>query len=269
MAKRKPLSTLMAEDMGRKIRDGALEPGSRLPTEAELCEQYEVSRTVVREAVARLRSDGLLVSYQGRGMFVSDRMPTQKFEIDEAALNTLPETISLLELRLSVEVEAAGLCAQRRTPREATEIRRLMEQVDARQSDPSTVEIHYDYVFHLSIAQATGNPFFLSFLKFLEPIIVPRFRLSALVSQNLKDLYYDRIHAEHDAIVVAIENQDAVTARQAMRTHLINSLDRLRALSQASGISTGVDLEDPHARRLLAEILTEVLPGIPSGPQTS
>lgn len=260
MAKRKSLSTLMAEDLTRKIMDGTLEPGARLPTEAALCDQYEVSRTVVREAVARLRSEGLLLSHQGRGMFVADRMPSQKFEIDENSLNTLPETISLLELRLSVEVEAAGLCAQRRTIREAEEIRRLMEKVDSRQSDPSTVEIHYDYSFHLSIAKATHNPFFLSFLKFLEPIIVPRFRLSALVSETLKDVYYDLIHAEHEAIVVAIEEQATESARIAMRTHLLSSLERLRALSQASGVSDGIDTDDPKARQMLEEILSDLLP---------
>jgi GntR family transcriptional repressor for pyruvate dehydrogenase complex len=72
-------------------------------------------------------------------------------------LKTLPETISLLELRLSVEVEAAGLCAERRTDEEAVGIRTLMENVDARQDDPSMVQIHYDYDFHLAIAHATRN----------------------------------------------------------------------------------------------------------------
>ena len=260
MAKRKSLSTLVAEDLARKVMDGTLEPGARLPTEAALCDQYEVSRTVIREAVARLRSEGLLLSHQGRGMFVANQMPSQKFEIDENSLNTLPETISLLELRLSVEVEAAGLCAQRRNISEAKEIRSLMEKVDSRQSDPSTVGVHYDYSFHLSIAKATHNPFFLSFLKFLEPIIVPRFRLSALVTESLKDVYYDLIHAEHEAIVVAIEEKDAVAARDAMRTHLLKSLERLRALSQATGVSESVDPDDPKARKLLDEILCELLP---------
>ena len=260
MAKRKSLSTLMAEDMTRKIMDGTLEPGSRLPTEAELCEQYEVSRTVVREAVARMRSDGLLESHQGRGMFVSERMPAQKFEIDETSLTSLPETISLLELRLSVEVEAAALCAQRRTDAEACEIRQLMERVDSHQSDPATVEIHYDFSFHLRIAQATKNPFFLSFLTFLEPIIVPRYRLSTLVTKSLQDSYYDQIHAEHEAIVVAIENKDPVKARQAMRAHLLSSLDRMRALSHAAGVRDGIAMEDPEAQQLLTKILSEILP---------
>lgn len=260
MARRKTLSTQVAEDLAQKITQGRIAPGEKLPTEADLCVQYEVSRTVVREAVARLRSDGLLVSEQGRGMFVADKMPPQKFEIDEESLETLPETISLLELRLSVEVEAAALCAERRSPQDAVTIRREMERVDSRHSDPTTVEVHYDFAFHLSIAKASGNPFFHSFLSFLEGIVVPRYRLSTLVSQHLKDIYYERIHAEHEAIVAAIENQDPVAAREAMRTHLKNSLDRLRALSRASGIGDEVEIEDPHARKLLEDILAECLP---------
>ena len=236
---------------------GTLKPGSRLPTESELCESYDVSRTVIREAVARLRSEGLLVSYQGRGMFVVERLPTQKFEINEDSLKTLPETICLLELRLSIEVESAGLCALRCTPKEAREIRILMEGIDAHNIDPSSIEVHYDFEFHLAIAKATHNPFFYRFLKFLEPIIVPRFRLSVLVTKELRTAYYDRIHTEHEAIVAAIEMNDPVTARESMRVHLTNSLERLRALSQATGIGSEAVSDDPQHEQLLNSILEE------------
>ncbi|MGN6144848.1 MAG: FadR/GntR family transcriptional regulator [Mesorhizobium sp.] len=139
MTKRKPLSTVVAEGLSEKIRSGALQPGAQLPTEAELCVEYDVSRTVVREAVARLRSEGLVVPQQGRGMFVSETPAARNFSIPDEALKTLPETIALLELRLSVEVEAAGLCAERRTDAEAAEIRALMEQFDARHEDPAAI----------------------------------------------------------------------------------------------------------------------------------
>ena len=263
MAKRRALTTIVAEDLTQKVMSGTLEPGSRLPTESELCENYDVSRTVIREAVARLRSDGLLVSYQGRGMFVVERLPNQKFEIDENQLNTLPETISLLELRLSVEVESAGLCATECTPAEARDIRALMEGIDAHSIDPSSIGVHYDFHFHLAISKATHNPFFFRFLKFLEPIIVPRFRLSVLVTKDLRTAYYDRIHAEHEAIVRAIENRDPVAARDSMRVHLTNSLERLRALSQASGIASDSVSGDPRQERLLDSILEDTFSTAP------
>lgn len=235
MAQRKTLTATVAEELSRKVLDGKLKPGEQLPTETELCEQFEVSRTVVREAVAQLRSDGLLVSRQGRGMFVSKYPFSSKFELNSDALNTLPETIAILELRLAIEVESAGLCAARRSDVDATNIRRVMEEVDSRQSDPDIVEVHYDFEFHLAIAQGTQNPYFHRFLKFLEPTFTRRFQLSTLVSQEFKEQYYDVIHEEHNAIVGAIEARDPQAAQTAMRLHLLNSLDRLRALSRKVG----------------------------------
>ena len=238
MTRRKPLSTLVAEGLGEKIRSGRLGLGARLPTEAELCAEYGVSRTVVREAVARLRSEGLVIPEQGRGMFVSESPASRNFSIPEDALRTLPETVALLELRLGVEVEAAGLCAERRTDAEAAAIRALMEQIDARDDDPDAIQIHYDYEFHLAVAEAARNPFILGFLSYLRPIIVPRFQLGLVVAPELKQAYYARIHREHGAIVDAITRRDGRTARQAMRRHLANSLERVRALASASGVET-------------------------------
>lgn len=254
MTKRKPLSTVVAESLTEKIRSGALRPGMQLPTEAELCAQYDVSRTVVREAVARLRSEGLVIPHQGRGMFVSETPSPRNFSIPDEALRSLPETIALLELRLSVEVEAAGLCAVRRTDTEAAAIRTLMEQVDAQHEDPAAVQIHYDYDLHLAIAKATRNEFIHGFLAYLRPMIVPRLQLGYVVAPELKDTYYERIHKEHRAIVDAIDRQDDSAARRAMRRHLHNSLQRVRGLAEASGIATTDAEQKAAATSLFADL---------------
>ncbi|MFD2249155.1 DNA-binding FadR family transcriptional regulator [Pseudochelatococcus lubricantis] len=246
VAKRKPLSTMVADSLSEKVRSGALAPGAQLATEAELGAEYNVSRTVVREAIARLRSAGLVIPRQGKGIFVSEAPHQQGFMIPAEALATLPETIALLELRLSVEVESAGLCAQRRTDEEARAIRSLMEQVDALHEDPEQVQIHYDYDFHLKIAECTRNEFIFGFLDYLRPIIAPRFRLGHIVASEYKEAYYARIHAEHDSIVAAIERRDAPAAREAMRQHLQNSLERVRALALATGINAD-DATQPQA----------------------
>lgn len=254
MTTRKPLSTLVADSLSEKIRSGALRPGAQLPTEAELCAEYDVSRTVVREAVARLRSEGIVIPQQGRGMFVSEAPGPRNFSIPEHALKALPETISLLELRLSVEVEAAGLCAERRTNAEGAAIRALMEQVDARHDDPAAVQIHYDYDFHLAIARATRNEFIHGFLVYLRPVIVPRFQLGHLVAPELKDAYYARVHGEHEKIVRAIEKRDGRAARQSMRKHLCNSLERVRALALASGVEATGAKQKTTAESLFADL---------------
>ena len=233
--KRKSLSTLVFEGLMSRIRSGDLGPGAQLPTEADLCDSFEVSRTVVREAVARLRAEGLVIPRQGKGVFVSEASPGT-FSISEQDADALPQTIALLELRIGVEVEAAGLCALRRTAAEARDIRAEMERVDATHPDPQETRIHYDHDFHQLIARGTHNAQIADFQGYLASQIGPRLQLSYILLPSLKDDYFDRIHAEHEAIVVMIERQDGEGARNAMRTHLTNSLERLRALARAAGL---------------------------------
>lgn len=232
--KRRPLSTVVFEDLLEKIRGGLWKPGMQLPTEAELGQSYEVSRTVVREAIARLRSEGLVIPRQGKGVFVNEA-PLTSFSIPDHDLAALPQTIALLELRLGVEVEAAGLCAERRSDAEAVSIRQEMEQIDAVHPDPEKANLHYDYDFHLAIARGSRNAQILDFLTYLRGILVPRLQLGYFVAPTSKDDYYERIHAEHEAIVSAIERRDGLAARTCMRVHLSNSLERLHALARSTG----------------------------------
>lgn len=231
---RKALSTVVAERLRDGIVSGRIAPGAQLPTEAELCGAHAVSRTVIREAIARLRSEGLVIPRQGKGVFVSEA-PLSSFSIPEEDRRALPQTIALLELRLAVEVEAAGLAAQRRTEAEAAAIRAEMERVDGQRPDPSEVRVHYDPDFHLAIARASGNPQIAGFLAYLQSVLVPQLVLAYVVDPALKAGYFDRIHGEHEAVVAAIERHDAGGARRAMRAHLEASLDRLRALAGPSG----------------------------------
>lgn len=245
--KRPSLSTVVADSLLEQIVSGALAPGVQLPTETELCDQFGVSRTVVREAIARLRYDGLVIPQQGRGVFVSEAPPSTSFSISREDLSSLPETIALLELRLGVEVEAAGLCAERRTSAEAKRIREMLENIKSGPEQPSKVQIHYDYDFHLTIAKGSKNEFIHQFLVYLRPMIVPRFQLGHVVAQDFMDGYFQRIHSEHEMIVAEIEKQNPAAARQAMHDHLQNSLERVKALGRTSGIistETSLNLDE-------------------------
>src|SRR6185312_3879483 len=93
---------------------GRLEPGARLPTEQALTRAARVSRTVVREAVAALRAEGLVVTRQGVGAFVGETA-RRPFRIEPSELGTLREVLQVMELRTGIEIEAAGLAAERRT----------------------------------------------------------------------------------------------------------------------------------------------------------
>ena len=229
MSKRPSFSTVVAQSLKDMIRRDKLKPGDRIPTEAELCEMYAVSRTVVREAIIRLRSEDVLIAKQGIGVFVGEGS-TPRFEVDWAAIGTLPKTIMLMELRLAVEVEFAGLCAQRCTKKDASKIRRLMEKVDAERQDPKSANVLYDYRFHLAIAKASKNPYIHQLLEFMAPVVMPQVKLSAVIGEGDKEAYYKMIHEEHDRIVVAIERGDEKAARERMRTHIIAAIGRLGAL---------------------------------------
>ena len=105
----------LAERLGRDILTGKARAGDRLPTEQELIARFQVSRTVVREAMASLRAQGLIVSRQGAGVFVAGNATVQPFRIASDELHSLTEVENVLQLRLAVEVEAAGIAAERRT----------------------------------------------------------------------------------------------------------------------------------------------------------
>jgi GntR family transcriptional repressor for pyruvate dehydrogenase complex len=236
MARRQSLSVEVAEDLKKKIQEGKLLPGAQIRTEAELCKEYEVSRTVVREAIVRLRSEGLVISRQGIGVFVTDNHVARHFEVDWDSIRTLPQTLALLELRLAIEVESAGLCASRCTKADARNIRQWMEKTDLHFKELENTKLHYDFDFHLAIAKGTKNPHFYQILHFLKPIIAPRIELSALVKDKSKAEYERIIQSEHEAIVSAIEDRDEEGARAHMRTHLVNSLERLRNLAESLGV---------------------------------
>jgi GntR family transcriptional repressor for pyruvate dehydrogenase complex len=103
----------LAQRLAAEIRSGRLPPGSRLPTEQELSAETGVSRTVVREAVAALRADGLVTTRQGLGAFVASDVQRWPFRIDANDLKSVSDVLQVIELRMSLEIEASSLAAER------------------------------------------------------------------------------------------------------------------------------------------------------------
>src|SRR6185436_825271 len=121
MALRENLSQRVVRSLTASIAGGRIRVGEKLPTEQELCGEFGVSRTVVREAISSLRADGLVVSHQGKGVFVQRSRP-DGFQIDPSELEAAQEVIKVLELRIGVEAEAAALAARNRS---AGDVKRL------------------------------------------------------------------------------------------------------------------------------------------------
>jgi DNA-binding FadR family transcriptional regulator len=223
----------VAEALRERIAAGEFEAGSRLPSEARLVEQHGVSRTVVREAIAQLRADGLVEPRQGAGVFVLPRDRNVSAPFSDVDYERVSSVIEMLELRIAVEAEAAGLAAQRRSPAQAEEVLEACEAVSARiRAGEGTSEA--DFAFHLAIAEATNNPLFPEFLTMLGARAIPRHALRPDRSERVPGDYLTFIEAEHAVIAQAIMDRDAEAARAAMRTHLEGSQSRYRSLIRRS-----------------------------------
>jgi DNA-binding FadR family transcriptional regulator len=227
-------SRSLTEDLVRRLTDeivgGRLQPGARLPTEQQLVEALGVSRTVVREAVAALRADGLVVTRQGVGAFVATHWQRRPFRIDPDELQSLDKLLNVMELRTGVEVEAAGLAAVRRT---AAHLRRLAWALDAIDDALAhgDAAVRADFEFHCAIADATRNALFRDFLQYLGEFIIPRQSVRAMAaSQQEQAAYLRRVQTEHRVIYDAIRHRDENAARDAVRAHLRNSRERYRSL---------------------------------------
>src|SRR3989449_5427742 len=214
------------------IVGGKLPAGSRLPTEQELIAATGVSRTVVREAVAALRADGLVVTRQGVGAFVPENA-RRPLRIDVDPLSPLRAVLDVMELRTGIEIEAAGLAADRGS---ASQIRRIVECFDAVGAALKRGEdaVAQDFALHCSIADATGNPQFRRFLEHLGRVIIPRQTIRGGPG-IAKRAYSETFQREHRAIVQAIRNGAVLQARAAMRRHLVNSRKRYQRLAAKLG----------------------------------
>lgn len=233
------LAQQVMNDLVERIRDGTYRPGQRLPTEPELMTEQGVSRSVVREAMSRLQAAGLAETRHGIGTFVLEPAATRAAALDISTVNTIRDVLAMLELRISLESEAAALAAERRTAEQLKRMQRALADFDdAVERDDSAVEA--DLAFHLQIALATGNGYFEEIYRHLGSTTIPRTRLdTSQFSADTRRSYLTRVNREHQDILEAIARGDARRASAAMRKHLTNSRERLLRASNG-GAKTAV-----------------------------
>lgn len=215
----------------RSILTGSLTPGERLPTQKVVADEAGVSRTVVREAMARLEAQGLAVARRGSGVFVSDMARYRAFQVTPAELSRVSDVIRLLETRLAIESEMAALAAARRTTEDIAEMRAALQRM-AEVSDDPLAAAEADMAFHLAIARGTRNDYFVRLIEFLGARLVPPRNLYLHdKSPEENEAYVAKVRTEHDAILNAIVRMDVDRARTAARAHMQESLSRHSELS--------------------------------------
>ena len=232
---RDSLTAQVLRALSASIERGDLSPGDRLPPERTLMEQFHVSRTVVREAIASLRSSGRIDTQQGRGAFVLAPPFAYPYVVDASDLAKIGDVLQIMDLRIGLESEAASLAAQRHTPAQLKSIRAALDALEAGIKAAQT-GVNADIEFHLSIIRATGNAYFIDLFTQLGPLMIPRARVDLFKNdRKARVRYLALIQQEHAQIHQAIARRDAEAARAAVRLHLTNSRERLRAaLGRAS-----------------------------------
>lgn len=231
---RRSLTQQVIEGLRVRIEGDELPVGSKLPTEVALIQEFGVSRTVIREAIAGLKADGLVEPRHGVGVFVTRPSPSSNvarlFTVDTERLSSL---IEAFELRAAVEVEAAGLAAERRSPAQLAKIQEAFQQISKTAAAGEPVA-DVDFDFHMAIAEAANNNHFCEFLKHLGRRTIPRSSLPDTSGEAGSSGSYPRkVHNEHLMVAEAISEQNPVRAREAMRVHLKGSQERYSRLMMA------------------------------------
>ena len=231
--KHRSLAEDLVTELSRRIREGELARAAKLPTESQVMQEHGVSRTVVREAISRLQASGLVETRHGIGTFVRDIPSASGFYIDPDSIVTLHDVLAVLELRISLEVEAAGLACSRRTDQQ---LQLMRDSLDALNSPAVSVDyaVSADFQFHQQIALATGNRYFTDIMLHLGLSIIPRTRLHSTRHTSDAGPYLERLSREHEDIYKAIVRRDSDAARAAMRLHLSNSRERMRKAYELS-----------------------------------
>jgi len=207
----------VARELMSRIRSGELTPPMRLPSELTMAQQFGVSRTVIREAIARLKNEGLVTTRQGSGAFVRD-WRTASLHLDPEISRSLESVLFIAELRKGIEAEAAALAAERRSRKELTAIQQALELVSATtraRGDSARADMN----FHRIIAAASHNPYYTAILDYLSQFLLQALRVSR-GNEALREDYARQVEGEHLDIVDAIRRKDSSAARLAAQIHM-------------------------------------------------
>jgi GntR family transcriptional repressor for pyruvate dehydrogenase complex len=209
----------------KKISEGGFAPGTRLPSENVLAAEFGVSRTVLREAISRLKHEGVVEGRQGSGVYVTEQARVRPLRIQMTAVESLESILQIIELRRAIEAEAASQAALRHSSAQWMEIECTLKKIDD-DENAGKDGVAADLAFHRAIANASGNPFILKTLEFLSQYLESASRVTRANDSRRAD-FLRQLREEHLAIARAIQNRDPFAARNAAEAHMFNGARRL------------------------------------------
>ena len=219
---RRSLSDHIVEQIADLISRGTLKPGGRMPSEKQLCEQFGVGRTSVREALRSLSVMGVLEPHMGEGTFVASNAERFLERSFHWGLLLNPKVVEdLIETRLMLESHNAFVAATKASSKDLEEMERALQSMEAHEDDPEEY-LEGDLQFHLTIANATQNSILQSLLSTTRGYLQAWIR-KTLAEPEIASKRARLSIAEHRRILKAFRSQDAEAARQAMAAHILSS----------------------------------------------
>lgn len=218
------LSTTIYEGLLAMITRGDLSPSSRLPSEAQLCTMFGASRPVVREALARLKEDGIVVSRQGSGSYVRRQPDPSLLEL--TPIGTLGDLQRCFEFRAGTEPPAAALAAIRWQPEDMKRIESSLKELDRCLAD-GLLGSEEDCVLHEAIAEATHNNYHRLVQRQLREHILAGMGVTRSLSLRRPEVRLRMVQDEHAKVIDAIRRRDPEAAAQLMRIHILNARHRM------------------------------------------
>ncbi|MEX3951365.1 FadR/GntR family transcriptional regulator [Paraburkholderia sp. EG287B] len=219
------LSDTVAQQLLAQIDKGTFARGGKLPTEAVLAQEFGVSRTVIREAISRLKNEGVVEPRQGSGVYVAAHGAIRPLRIDYAEAMEGGSVLQILAVRRAIEAEVAAEAAMRRTDADMMAIDAALRKIDEAVAEGRD-GVAEDVAFHRAIASVTGNPYFLKTLTFLNQYLEAGTVITRR-NEALREDFSRQVRDEHAAIVAAIRAGDPMAARNAAQTHMYNAARRL------------------------------------------
>jgi GntR family transcriptional regulator, transcriptional repressor for pyruvate dehydrogenase complex len=222
---RTPLVDVVVERLRALIESGSLKSGDPVPAEPKLVSQMGVSRTVVREAVKRLQTDGLVTIRRGVGTYVADRNDLSNCLrlVRTAMVLSSHDLVRFIELREAIEAHAARQAAHLATSQDVAELESLCREMEDANQDYQ-IAMRIDLRFHLRMVEISNNQLMRSVLEILQEYI-----LESMARTTPRPRQWPMSKRSHMAIVEAIRNRDSEAAEAAIRDHMNIVVRRLQA----------------------------------------
>jgi|TARA_R110000764_G_scaffold22916_3_gene56556 DNA-binding FadR family transcriptional regulator len=218
------LGAIVYEQILALIMDGTYGLNTKLPAETLLCQEFKVSRPVLREALARLREDELIASRRGSGSYVIKQ--PDNLVLQFSPLSSIADIQRCFEFRSNLEAEAAGLAAERRTSVQLEAIVRAYEKMNVANAS-NKLATDEDFDFHIAITNAANNHFYSTVLELLRKSIKEGINITRNLSLLHPESRLQLVQKEHNEIVIAIREGNSVAAREAMKKHLNSARNRM------------------------------------------